>query len=141
MLSPLRVQKLVENLAEGEEDLFKLGLVNELNIRKQDLCKQLSSAIFEQFNKIANSDQFVQDKNVQKLIKLSEEAGKNKSIKIEFKNASIINISESDFASIKLLFDNLNDKNKVILAKNLFEEPSYFKRTLEFAKKIKGLIT
>lgn len=141
MMSPLRVQKLIENLAEGEEDLFKIGLANELNIRKQDLCKQLSSAIFEQFHKIEDSTDFTEDKNVQKLIKLSEEVNKNKSVKVEFKNASIINILESDFSAIKLLFDNLNDKNKIILAKNLFEEPSYFKRTLEFAKQIKGLIT
>lgn len=141
MMSPLRVQKLIESLFEGNEDFFKIGILNELHLRKNDLCKNLSTVVFGEFKQKLESVDYSADKNVQKLIKISEDFGKNKSVKIEFKNASIINISESDFREIKFLFDNLNAKNKIILAKNLFEEPSYYKRTLEFAKRTKGLIT
>ena len=47
MMSPIRVHKLIEILAEGDDDLFAQGLLNELNIRKQELCKEVSIKIFE----------------------------------------------------------------------------------------------
>ena len=141
MMSSLRVQKLVEDLFEGNDDFFKQGLLNELNIRKQDLSKQLFSVIFNEYKFVSESNNFSEDSNIKKFINICEQMGKTKFAKIEFKNASIINISESDLNVLKLLFDNLNDRNKVLFAKNLFEEPTYYKQTLEFAKRTKGLIT
>lgn len=141
MMSPQRVHKLIENLMEGEEDLFVSGLEQELDTRKQDLCKNLSIKIFENLTNYASSKVIEENKDIQKLITLLNESQRNKKVKIEFKNASIINISESEIQPLRLLFDQLNDKNKKHLAENIFATPSFFKETLKFAKTIKGLLT
>lgn len=141
MMSPQRVHKLVENLIDGEEDLFFSGLQQELDTRKQDLCKTLSGKIFENLTGSYDSKIIEENQDIKKLITLLTEIKVNKKAKIEFKNASIINISESEIEPLKLLFDQLNDKNKKHLAKNIFETPNFFRETLKFAKTIKGLLT
>jgi hypothetical protein len=141
MMSPLRIQKLLENLAQGEDDIFKNGLSQELNIRKNELCKAVASKIFESFTDGLVDKNIDINEDVKKLINILEQLKKNKTVKIEFKNASIINISESDIAPIKLLFDNLNEANQKLLAKNIFDSPAYFKSTMQFAKGIRGLLT
>lgn len=60
---------------------------------------------------------------------------------MQFKNASILNISEEEIKPVKYLFDNLNNNNQKELAKKLFENPQSFKQTVEFAKKVKGLLS
>lgn len=140
MMSPRRVHKLVENLMEGEEDLFVSGLQQELDSRKQDLCKNLSVKIFENLTNSSDSKTVNENQDITKLITLLTEIKTNKKAKIEFKNASIINISESEIEPLKLLFDQLNEKNKKHLAKHIFETPSFFRETLRFAKTIKGFL-
>jgi hypothetical protein len=44
-MSPLRIQKLIGELSEGNEDLFAEGLMQELETRKQEICKNLSIKI------------------------------------------------------------------------------------------------
>jgi hypothetical protein len=140
-MSPQRVHKLVENLIEGEEDLFISGLQQELDSRKQDLCKSLSVKIFENLTNSFDTKSVTENQDISKLITLLTEIKTNKKAKIEFKNASIINISESEIEPLRLLFDQLNEKNKKHLAKNIFETPSFFRETLRFAKTIKGILT
>ena len=141
MMSSLRIHRLVENLFEGDEDIFSDGLLQELCMRKQELCKSLSVSIFENMATIPVSKQILENSDIKKLILVLNEIDVKKSAKIEFKNASIINISENDIKPIKLLFDNLNESNQKHLAKNLFDSPKNFKQTFEFAKKLQGLIT
>ena len=141
MMSSLRIHRLVENLFEGDEDIFSDGLLQELCMRKQELCKSLSVSIFENMATIPVSKQILENSDIKKLILVLNEIDVKKSAKIEFINASVINISENDIKPIKLLFDNLNESNQKHLAKNLFDSPKNFKQTFEFAKKLQGLIT
>jgi uncharacterized protein HemY len=141
MMSSLRIHRLVENLFEGDEDFFTGGLLQELDIRKQELCKNLSVEIFENMATLPVLKEIKENTDIKKLIMILNEIDAKKSAKIEFKNASIINISENEIKPIKLLFDNLNESNQKHLAKNLFDSPKNFKQTLEFAKKLQGLIT
>jgi hypothetical protein len=141
MMSPQRVHKLVENLMEGEEDLFFAGLKQELSTRKEDLCKSISIKIFENLTTSLLNKSVNENEDIKKLINLLTELNKNKKAKIEFKNGSIINISESEIAPLKLLFDQLNDKNQKHLAKNIFETPNFLRETIQFAKNTKGLLT
>lgn len=140
MMSSLRVQKLVEDLFEGYEDLFTQGLSQELDMRKQELCKNLSAKIFEQMGSSDISKTVDATPEVKKLISIINEIDEKRSSKIQFKNASIINISEEDIKPVKLLFDHLNESNQKLLAKNLFDTPNHFKQTVQFAKKLQGYI-
>lgn len=141
MMSPQRVHKFVENLIEGDEDLFLNGLKQELSLRKHDLCKSISNKIFESLTKSYIHKNINETEDIKRLIEILSESKQNKSVKIQFKNASIINISESELESLKLLFDQLNEKNQTHMAKHIFDTPRYFKEILYFAKTTKGLLT
>jgi hypothetical protein len=141
MMSPIRVHKLIEILAEGDDDLFAQGLLNELNIRKQELCKEVSIKIFENMGSVPVSKTIDMNEDIKKFIVILEKFQNNSNVKINFKNESILNISDKDIEPIKYLFDNLNEENQKVLAKDLFETPQHFKHTLEFAKKVKGLFS
>ena len=140
MMGSLRVHKLVETLFEGYEDLFTEGLLQELDLRKQELCKNLSVKIFENMGTVETHQKIDVNEDIKKLLFTLNEIDAKKNAKIEFKNASIINITEQEIKPLKLLFDQLNESNQKLLAKNMFESPKYFKQTLEFAKKLQGLI-
>lgn len=141
MMSPQRVHKFVENLIEGDEDLFLNGLKQELSLRKHDLCKTISNKIFESLTQCYIHKNINNNEDIQKFIKILNEAKQNKTVKIQFKNASIINISESELEPLKLLFDQLNEKNQTHMAKYVFETPRFFREILHFAKTTKGLLT
>lgn len=141
MNSALRVHRLIESLIEGDEDLFKQGLNQELNLRKEDFCKFLSIKIFESMQEKIVAKEIDLTEEVKNFISILEQFKDQKSVKIQFKNKSIINISENEISPIKQLFDHLNAENQKLLAQNLFESPQHFKQTIEFAKKVKGLFT
>lgn len=141
MNGSLRVQKLVDTLVEGEEDLFSRGLLNELDSRKEILCKELSIKIFEHLAHPKINKEIDLNEDIVNFINTIQKFDKHKSIKINFKNESILNISENEIEPIKKLFDNLNEENQKVLARDLFKTPQYFKQTLEFAKKVKGLLS
>jgi membrane-bound lytic murein transglycosylase MltF len=139
MMSPLRIHKLINELSEGNEDLFAKGLLQELEIRKQEICKNLSIKIFESIVKEPVDKTIDVNDDIKQLIETITQTEVKKNIKMQFKNASILNISENDIKPIKMLFDQLNQDNQKLMAKNLFENQQQFKQTLEFAKKVKGL--
>jgi hypothetical protein len=141
MKGSLRVQKLVQTLVEGEEDLFTQGLLNELDTRKEDLCKQLSIKIFEHLGTPIVNKEIKINEDIQNFIKMVEKFDNNSVIKVNFKNESILNISENEIEPIKRLFDSLNEENQKVLARDLFKTPQHFKQTVEFAKKVKGLFS
>lgn len=141
MMSPRRVHKLVETLMEGEEDLFTQGLLNELDTRKEELCRQISIKIFEHLGTVPISKTISINEDIQNFIVLLEKFNKSSNVKINFKNESILNISENDIQPIKRLFDNLNEENQKALARDLFKSPQNFKQTVEFAKQVKGLFS
>ena len=87
MMSSLRIHRLVENLFEGDEDIFSDGLLQELCMRKQELCKSLSVSIFENMATIPVSKQILENSDIKKLILVLNEIDVKKSAKIEFKNA------------------------------------------------------
>jgi len=139
MMSPLRIQKLIGELSEGNEDLFAEGLMQELENRKQEICKNLSIKIFESIVKEPVDKTVDVNDDIKQLIETITHTESQKNIKMQFKNASILNISENDIKPIKMLFDQLSQDNQKLMAKNLFENQQHFKQTLEFAKKVKGL--
>lgn len=141
MNGPLRVQKLVQTLVEGEDDLFSQGLLNELDNRKELLCKELSIKIFEHLSSPKINKQIDINEDIKNFIDITEKLNHTQSLKINFKNESILNISENEIKPIKRLFDHLNEENQKVLARDLFKTPQHFKQTLEFAKKIKGLFS
>ena len=141
MMAPRRVHKLVQTLLEGEEDLFAQGLANELNSRKEELCRHMSVKVFEQMGSDLVSKNIDLNENIKKFINLIESFKKTPTVKINFKNESILNISENEIEPIKSLFDRLNEENQKVLARDLFKSPQHFKHTLEFAKKVKGLFS
>lgn len=141
MKSALRVHRLIESLIEGDDDLFQQGLNQELSIRKEDVCKFLSVKIFEAMQDKIVSKEIDLTEDVKYFISLLEDFERQKTVKIQFKNKSIINISENEILPVRQLFDNLNSENQKLLAQNLFESPQHFKQTIEFAKKVKGLFT
>jgi hypothetical protein len=139
MMSPLRVQKLVETLVEGEEDLFANGLSLELTTRKNDLCSALSVKIFEKLQSPVVDTEVELTEDIKHFLQLLEEIEQKNTLRLQFKNASILNISEAEVKPVKYLFDNLNSTNQKALATKLFESPQSFKQIIEFAKKVKGL--
>jgi len=141
MMSALRVHKLIENLIEGDDDLFQHGLKNELSSRKNDLCTIISTKLFESLHSPVISTSVEMTEDVRNFLNLLEELEQKEKLRLQFKNASILNITESEMKPVKYLFDNLNATNQKALATKLFESPQGFKQTVEFAKTVKGLLS
>ena len=57
-----------------------------------------------------------------------------------FKNGSIINISESDVAHLKELFESLSPKNRQKMVSEIFDSGTSFKQHVEFSQKAKKLL-
>jgi len=141
MMSSLRVHKLIENLIEGDDDLFQFGLKNELSSRKNDLCNIISTKLFETLHSPVINTLVEKTEDVVNFLNLLEELEQKEKLRLQFKNASILNITESEMKPVKYLFDNLNATNQKALATKLFESPQGFKQTVEFAKTVKGLLS
>jgi hypothetical protein len=110
-MSPLRIQKLIGELSEGNEDLFAEGLMQELETRKQEICKNLSIKIFESIVKEPVDKTVDVNDDIKQLIETITHTEAQKNIKMQFKNASILNISENDLKPA--LIESIVNENAV----------------------------
>lgn len=125
----------VSGLVDHEDEYFKQNMCQalalKLNESMEDAYKDSVSMLFVKNTITEESNQ------LKEFIEFIENFQPGK---FELKNKSVINITESDITAIKNLFDALDSKNRHIMINEIFEDPSKFKRNLDFYNNIKGLI-
>lgn len=123
------------------------GLVNqEDEYFKENICQALAFKLnesLEQTQKDATSLMFMSDHktpDTEDLKEFIDFINNFQSGKYEFKNSSVINITESDVNAIKNLFESLNVKNRELMVKEIFKDSTSFRNHIEFYNQTKGVV-
>ena len=87
-----------------------------------------------------NIEQNVSSNQIKEFVEFVENYDPKLKNKLKLKNETLINISESDFNSLKKMFDTLNNKNREIFVGEITESPAKLKSNLEFYKKAQRIL-
>jgi hypothetical protein len=124
------------------------GLLNEEDeYFKENICQALAFKLnesLEQTQKEATSLIFVKESPTpesQELTEFLNFVNNPESRKYEFKNNSVINITEYDINAVKTLFESLDAKNREMMVKEIFKDSTNFKKHVDFYAQVKGLIS
>lgn len=128
--------KLIKNgvnaLLEQEDSYFKKNLVQSLSIKLENA---ISEVILEnRKNLLFREETMENSKELKTFLDVLESAGK-----IQLKDGSIINITESEINSLKDLFNNLGTKSRKLMVETVFDSFSSLKQHLDFYQTSKGL--
>lgn len=63
-----------------------------------------------------------------------------KSGRYEFKNNTVLNITESEINAVKSLFESLSSKNRQIMVQEIFNDSGTFRKHIDFYNETKGLM-
>ena len=122
-------------LAGLNEDHFKTNVIHtlafKLNSSIDEIYKNASKHLLNGYIPTPETDELKEFIN---FINTFKEG------KYQFKNNSLLNITESDINAIKNLFETLSVKNRQKMAVEIFEDCTSFKHHVDFYNHTKGLL-
>jgi hypothetical protein len=134
-ISKILLKNGVNGLLDKEDEYFKenicQALALKLNESMQSVLQDASSLML-----VTNK----QTEHTPELVEFLDFINNFKSGKYEFKNNSVINITESEIESIKNLFEALDVENRQKMIKEIFEDSQKFKNHIDFYNNSKGLL-
>jgi hypothetical protein len=134
-ISKILLKNGVNGLLDKEDEYFKenicQALALKLNESMQSVLQDASSLML-----VTNK----QTEHTSELVEFLDFINNFKSGKYEFKNNSVINITESEIESIKNLFEALDVENRQKMVKEIFEDSQKFKNHIDFYNNSKGLL-
>jgi len=125
----------LNGLARQDEEYFKQNVVHalafKLNESISELYKECSSSILYSKKNTADTEELKEFLNFINNFNPG---------KYEFKNNSVLNITDSDIKAVTNLFEALNTENRQKMVKEIFVDVASFKNHIEFYNQIKGLL-
>ena len=125
----------IKGLAGLEENYFKQNIIHALSFK-------LNESIFDLYKEC--SKQLLYDtKSTQNTIELKEFIDFINNFqpgKYQFKNNSLLNITDSEIKAIKNLFEALNTNNRQKMVAEIFTDSETFKNHVNFYSQAQGLL-
>jgi len=125
----------LNGLARQEDQYFKQNIIDalafKLNESIEELYIQCSNVLLQSTKQTQNTTE------LQEFLNFVNNFNPGK---YEFKNKSLLNITESDLGAIKNLFEALNSENRQKMVSEIFNNGDSFKQHVEFYNKIQGLL-
>ena len=125
----------LKGLANLEENYFKENITHALALK---LNESIDNTYRECSKKLLYQYDYTKESN--ELKEFVEFVEAFKPGKYEFKNYSVLNITESDMEAIKNLFEALGSENRQKMVAEIFTDPANFQTHIEFYNQSKGLI-
>jgi len=133
------IQSGINELIEENEESFKQSLIYVLSNKLNETVNNLEHDVKKVLLKPKKQDTLVTE-NIEQFIEFINSYENHKEHRLMLKNKAVINITESEIASLKILFESLNAKNREKMAESIFENAENLKTHVEFYNKVKGLI-
>lgn len=133
------IQSGINDLIKENEESFKQSLIYVLSNKLNETVNDLEHDVKKVLLKPKKQDTLVTE-NIEQFIEFINSYENHKEHRLMLKNKAVINITESEIMSLKILFESLNAKNREKMAKSIFEDAENLKNHVEFYIKVKGLI-
>lgn len=136
--STLILESGIKDLIKENDLAFKRSLINSLSLKLNESIKDIEKEFKSKM--MLNIEQNVSSNQIKEFVEFVENYDSKLKNKLKLKNGTLINISESDFNSLKKMFDTLNNKNREIFVGEITESPAKLKSNLEFYKKAQRIL-
>ena len=136
--STLILESGIKDLIKENDLAFKRSLINSLSLKLNESIKDIEKEFKSKM--MLNIEQNVSSNQIKEFVEFVENYDPKLKNKLKLKNKTLINISESDFNSLKKMFDTLNNKNREIFVGEITESPAKLKSNLEFYKKAQRIL-
>lgn len=136
--STLILESGIKDLIKENDLAFKRSLINSLSLKLNESIKDIEKEFKSKM--MLNIEQNVSSNQIKEFVEFVEDYDPKLKNKLKLKNGTFINISESDFNSLKKMFDTLNNKNREIFVGEITESPAKLKSNLEFYKKAQRIL-
>jgi len=133
------IQSGINDLIEENEESFKQNLIYVLSNKLNETVNNLEYDVKKILLKPKKEDTLVTE-DIEQFIEFINSYENHKEHRLILKNKAVINITESEIMSLKILFECLNAKNRKKMAKSIFENAENLKTHVDFYNKVKGLI-
>lgn len=129
----------IRNLVEDNDILFKQNLIyvlsNKLNDCIQDISKNCQKNLLNPKEQNTNITE-----NINQFIGFIESHKDHKNDRLILKDNCVINIKESEIKNLKMLFENLNTKNREKMSEKIFKNAENLKNHIKFYGQVKELL-
>jgi hypothetical protein len=129
-ISTIILRSGLNSLIYENDESFKKSLINSLSFKLNEAVKDAQESFAS--NMLYSAEETKDSENIKKLVEFFENYNVKTNSKLNLKNNTSINITEEQVKNLKVLFDSLNTKNREILAKELLEDVTGVKRTIDF---------
>ena len=136
--STLILESGIKDLIKENDFAFKRSLINSLSLKLNESIKDIEKEFKSKM--MLSIEQNVSSNQIKEFVEFVEDYDPKLKNKLKLKNGTLINISESDFNSLKKMFDTLNNKNREIFVGEITESPAKLKSNLEFYKKAQRIL-
>jgi hypothetical protein len=137
-ISEIILKSGLQSLIYENDDAFKKSLINTLSFKLNEALKEVNKSLSS--NILFKDEKTEISEDVKTLIEFFENYNPKTNYSLKLKNNVNINISEQDLSKLKKLFNSFNPENRKRMAKELLENSTKFKNTLNFYENAKGLI-
>lgn len=129
-----RLKKIVfESL---DKNKLQFNIKNELSFRVSQLINE--KMLFEQNRMLQKCTPKVSTDSMGRFVSVIKESLQSKyPIDIKLNNGENITINSKEGQKLAILFDNLNENNRVKMTSSLFENSKNYKNILDFSKNIR----
>jgi len=129
-----RLKKIVfESL---DKNKLQFNIKNELSFRVSQLINE--KMLFEQNRMLQKCTPKVSTDSMVRFVSVIKESLQSKyPIDIKLNNGENITINSKEGQKLAILFDNLNENNRVKMTSSLFENSKNYKNILDFSKNIR----
>ena len=125
----------VKSLLAENNNFFKQNIIQTLAIKLDKTVKDSKNLVERKlFSRVTNTE------NTKELKEFIDFINDFKGGFYNFKNGSSINITESEFHSLKQLFESLNPQNRQKMISEIFEDGIKFKEHINFSQKVTKLL-
>lgn len=129
-----RLKKIIfESL---DKNKLQFNIKNELSFRVSQLINE--KMLFEQNKMLQKCTPKVSTDSMGRFVSFIKESLQSKyPIDIKLNNGENITINSKEGQKLAILFDNLNENNRVKMTSSLFENSKNYKNILDFSKNIR----
>jgi hypothetical protein len=129
-----RLKKIIFESLDKNKLYFNIK--NELSFRVSQMINE--KMLFEQNKMLQKCTPKATNNNLERFVSLVKESLQSKyPIDIKLNNGENISINSKEGQRLAVLFDNLNEHNRVKMTSSLFENSTNYKQILDFSKKLR----
>jgi hypothetical protein len=129
-----RLKKIVFESLDKNKLYFNIK--NELSFRVSQMINE--KMLFEQNKMLQKCTPKATNNNLERFVSVIKESLQSKyPIDIKLNNGENISINSKEGQRLAVLFDNLNEHNRVKMTSSLFENSTNYKQILDFSKKLR----